>query len=341
MGVEDDLLSILNGQAVPVRDTLDVRPESSREEKFVPMTKTNMCYICGAVIFDESGRILLIQEAKKSCRGEWYLPIGRLERNETLIAGAHREVKEEAGIDCEFTTLLSVEVQNSTWIRFVFFGTIKDGTKLKTTEEQDSESIQAKMFTLEEIQLSRQSVRASDIFKLIETAQKYCQTDISKRRPPCFPVISPHMRLIHRIVIVDRATSKDQPISILVNKDDGDHIPITLLNYSRDGHIAASVYAVLKDAVGSNLSSSGCSVRMCGILGAEHKGTGELEDGLCLTSLVSLDIAPASVSSDSVASASPPAVSSASYAWCPITDMDLIRRIEEAAGKGKLVPFLS
>ena len=56
-------------------------------EKFIPMTRTNMCYICGAVIFDESGKVLMIQEAKKGHRGEWYLPIGRLERNETILVG--------------------------------------------------------------------------------------------------------------------------------------------------------------------------------------------------------------------------------------------------------------
>lgn len=329
MGIEEDLCSILDGQAVAVGANIDVKPESSHEEKFIPMTRTNMCYICGAVIFDESGKVLMIQEAKKSARGEWYLPLGRLERHETILAGARREVKEEAGIDCEFNTLLSVEMQNNTWIRFIYFGTIKDGTKLKTLKEQDSESLQAKMFTIEELQKSRPSIRAPDVFKLVDAAKKYWQTDATSRRPNCVPVVSPHMRLLHRVVIIDRTNTKHQPISVLVNQVENDHIPLTLLNYSRQGHLAASVYGILKAALGSSLDASTRSVRMCGILGVEHKGTGELEDGCCLTSLVSLDI-----------SEQPPPRPVALYAWHPLKNRDLALRIE-AAAKGKLVPFLS
>ena len=27
----------------------------------------------------------MVQEAKPSCRGKWYLPAGRMERNETIV----------------------------------------------------------------------------------------------------------------------------------------------------------------------------------------------------------------------------------------------------------------
>ncbi|RUS83867.1 hypothetical protein EGW08_008348 [Elysia chlorotica] len=328
MGVEDDLRRIIAGQAVSVGTIIDVKPESSQEEKFIPMTKTNMCYICGAVIFDEAGKVLMIQEAKKSARGEWYLPIGRLERNETILSGALREVKEEAGIDCEFSTLLSVEMQGNTWMRFTFFGTIKEGTRLKSLEEQDSESLQAKMFTMEELHQSRHLIRAPDVFKLIEAGRKYWQTSSVDRRPSCFPVVAPHMQLLHRVVIIDRASSKHYPISILVNTSGEEHIPLTLLNFGRHGHLAASVYGILKVALSSNLDASTSSVRMCGILGVEHKGTGDLQDGVCLTSIVSLDLATP-----------PPAAVLAQYEWRTLADKDLVDKVEVAA-KGKLVPFL-
>ena len=87
---------------------------------------------------------------------------------------------------------------------------------------------------------------------------------------------------------------------------------------------------ILQEALGSSLDGSTSSVRMCGILGVEHKGTGELEDGVCLTSLVSLDL-----------SAQPPAVASTQYAWRPLENKTLVLRIEAAAAKGKLVSFLS
>lgn len=43
-----------------------------------------MVYIVAAVLLD-GDKVLLIQEAKPSCRGEWYLPAGRMEANETFV----------------------------------------------------------------------------------------------------------------------------------------------------------------------------------------------------------------------------------------------------------------
>lgn len=39
--------------------------------------------MCGAVV--DGGKVLLVQEAKPSCRGKWYLPAGRMEKNETIV----------------------------------------------------------------------------------------------------------------------------------------------------------------------------------------------------------------------------------------------------------------
>ena len=47
------------------------------------LLKHNVCYVVGMVLMRE-GKVLLIQEAKQSCRGSWYLPAGRVEPNETL-----------------------------------------------------------------------------------------------------------------------------------------------------------------------------------------------------------------------------------------------------------------
>lgn len=38
--------------------------------------------------------------------------------------GTKREVKEEAGLECDLMTLLSVEVSSYKWIRFTFLGKI-------------------------------------------------------------------------------------------------------------------------------------------------------------------------------------------------------------------------
>ena len=53
-------------------------------DEYVPIIKRTVCYIVAAVLFNDSGQVLLIQEAKQSCYGQWYLPAGRVEPNETL-----------------------------------------------------------------------------------------------------------------------------------------------------------------------------------------------------------------------------------------------------------------
>ena len=46
--------------------------------------KRNVTYIVAAVVMD-GDKVLLVQEAKLSCRGLWYLPAGRMERDETIV----------------------------------------------------------------------------------------------------------------------------------------------------------------------------------------------------------------------------------------------------------------
>ena len=53
--------------------------------------------------------MLLIQEAKVSCRGKWYLPAGRVEKNETLAEAAQREVEEEAGYKFQPAAVICIE----------------------------------------------------------------------------------------------------------------------------------------------------------------------------------------------------------------------------------------
>ena len=38
-----------------------------------------------AVIINEKNEILVMQEAKSSCAGQWYLPAGRVEPNESIM----------------------------------------------------------------------------------------------------------------------------------------------------------------------------------------------------------------------------------------------------------------
>lgn len=109
----------------------------------------NACYVVLAVLFNEEVRqppaghpptphpgaprcppdpspsspqdkVLLVQEAKPECRGRWYLPAGRMEPGESIVAAMRREVKEETGLECEPLTLLALEERGPAWIRFAF-----------------------------------------------------------------------------------------------------------------------------------------------------------------------------------------------------------------------------
>ena len=51
----------------------------------------------------------MMQEAKSTCAGQWYLPAGRMEPGEDIAEAAQREVLEETGLHFQITTLLMVE----------------------------------------------------------------------------------------------------------------------------------------------------------------------------------------------------------------------------------------
>jgi 8-oxo-dGTP diphosphatase len=52
-----------------------------------------------AAVFNDTGRVLLVQRGRPPRAGSWGLPGGLLEIGETLVAGVQREVREECGIE--------------------------------------------------------------------------------------------------------------------------------------------------------------------------------------------------------------------------------------------------
>jgi phosphatase NudJ len=58
------------------------------------------------VVVRDGDRFVLVDELRS--RG-WYLPAGRVEHGETLIAGALREVREESGLEVELEGILRIE----------------------------------------------------------------------------------------------------------------------------------------------------------------------------------------------------------------------------------------
>lgn len=62
----------------------------------------------GAIVFDDAGRVLLIQRARPPGEGLWTVPGGKLELGETIAQGVAREVREETGLAVEVGPLACV-----------------------------------------------------------------------------------------------------------------------------------------------------------------------------------------------------------------------------------------
>jgi ADP-ribose pyrophosphatase YjhB (NUDIX family) len=60
----------------------------------------------GAVVRD--GQLLLVRRASRHGRGNWQLPGGFIEPDETIEQAVIREVKEETGVDTEVNTVLGL-----------------------------------------------------------------------------------------------------------------------------------------------------------------------------------------------------------------------------------------
>lgn len=89
-----------------------------------------------------------------------------MEKNETIVEAAKREVLEETGLEIECTGLLMVESASGFWFRFVLTG-VATGGELKTPARADKESLQAKWIK----NLDELSLRALDIIPLIDRAK--------------------------------------------------------------------------------------------------------------------------------------------------------------------------
>ncbi|XP_014672411.1 PREDICTED: 8-oxo-dGDP phosphatase NUDT18-like [Priapulus caudatus] len=128
---------------------------------FSPVVQKTVCYIACGLIINEVGQVLMIQEARRLSRGKWYLPAGRMEPGENIEDAVRREVLEEAGYECQVTSVLMVEVDGrALWLRFTCLARVTGGNR-KTEEDENNESMQARWFTLDEI--AKLELRNTDI----------------------------------------------------------------------------------------------------------------------------------------------------------------------------------
>jgi len=60
-----------------------VAPTASPDYR--PIVKTTVTYIVVGALINDDGEVLMMQEAKSSCAGKWYLPAGRIEPGEDIL----------------------------------------------------------------------------------------------------------------------------------------------------------------------------------------------------------------------------------------------------------------
>jgi ADP-ribose pyrophosphatase YjhB (NUDIX family) len=90
----------------------------------------------GAIIRDESGRVLLVRRANEPGRGLWSLPGGRIEPGEAEEAAIIREVLEETGLVVEVARLAG-RVSIGRYDIADFTCTVTGGTLAAATDAED------------------------------------------------------------------------------------------------------------------------------------------------------------------------------------------------------------
>lgn len=288
--IEHNVELVIHGKAVENADdicdyTLEDQNEASVAKgvkptvssTFQPLVKKSVTYIVAAVLVNDAGEVLMMQEAKSSCAGQWYLPAGRMEPGEEIEEAVVREVQEETGVEFQPTTLLNVECASGSWYRFVMTGEVIGGT-LKTPASADKESLQALWVS----DLAELSLRCKDIVPLIERAREYRNRGTSPWHKPVLVSVLPHKHLLLRLVVVIRKRANNR-VHVLVSEKSEPHLPVCAINPAR------SVYTTLKRYMQEVFTEDLPPHKPHGLLSMEHSGVPSHEnDGLCLTLLVSV-----------------------------------------------------
>lgn len=202
-----------------------------------------------------------------------------MEKGETIIQAAEREVLEETGLHTKITTLLAIESAGGSWFRFVLTGKVTGG-ELKTPAHADSESIQAQWID----DLNTLSLRATDILSIVEIARSHARrnpVDPSWHRD-ILPAQKAHYKSYLRLVIAIRKKTSGR-VNILLSEKNAYHFPTVEIHPGRNLHSTLRKFMI--ELFGAELPAH----RPHGVLSVEHKASAtesSSTDGICVTLLV-------------------------------------------------------
>ncbi|KAF5281775.1 hypothetical protein FQA39_LY17694 [Lamprigera yunnana] len=275
--LEDEQAAICDFSLVEQTSALESQGiKSNVPPNYQPILGETVAYIVAAVLINNNNEVLMMQEAKQSCAGKWYLPAGRMEKGESICEAAVREVQEETGLDIECTTLLLIEFAGGSWIRFVVTGIVIGGT-LKTPSQADSESLQAKWVP----DLNELNLRATDIVNVVDRARLYTNAHNLKDKSwhhNILPVPRAHNQLLLRLVILSKKRSTNR-VHLLLSERTAFHLPICEI------HPTKSLHSTLRRFMVELFGAEVPAHRPHGVFSVEHEISNSM-DGLCITMLV-------------------------------------------------------
>ncbi|XP_026466918.1 8-oxo-dGDP phosphatase NUDT18-like [Ctenocephalides felis] len=249
----------------------------SAPSDYVPKLGDTVTYIVACVLVNDKNEVLMMQEAKQSCAGKWYLPAGRMEKGELIIEAAVRETLEETGMHCDVKTLITIECAGGSWFRFAFTGKVTGG-ELKVPAKADQESLQAKWI----LNIDELSLRSKDIMHLIDRGRAYHEAKLLKNvfwHTDTLPSKLEHNKNLLRLVIIikKRATNR---VNVLLSEKTMLHFPTTEIHPARNVHSTLRRFMV--EIFGAELPQH----RPHGLISVEHNPFDSKNDGFCMTLLV-------------------------------------------------------
>ncbi|MEQ2247329.1 hypothetical protein ILYODFUR_008283 [Ilyodon furcidens] len=295
--------------------------------------RKNVTYIVCGVVFNDQEEVLMVQEAKHDCYKQWYLPAGRVEVGESLEEALRREVREEAGFDCQPITLLLIQEQGPQWIRFIFLARITGGS-IKTLKAADQESLQASWWDRQ----SSLPLRGRDILRLIEYGLKY-------HRNPWHPITLPLdiscRHVVQRLLLVFVGAEKQ--IWILLIRAPTPHLPTAAALKTHAMTWAANM--VVQEALPSSYYDY--EVNTLGVISLQHNGRQHGKtDGVCFNTVVALvpDRAPRDEDGLEVrwpVPVTPPPVENPRYVWMEVQEPALREKLLQETQNPSLLPIHS